>query len=57
MKNDLFEQPIRVIECENIGLLARKDINTIEPSPRQAAGNVLPETAVLRNTVRMKIDL
>ena len=27
----------------------------IEPSPRQAAGRVLPETAVLRSTVRIKI--
>jgi len=28
----------------------------IEPSPRQAAGNLLPGTAVLRSPVRMKID-
>ena len=27
----------------------------IEPSPRQAAGNVLPVTAVLRSTERMKV--
>ena len=27
---------------------------TIEPSPRQAAVNVLPVTAVLRSTVRIK---
>ena len=27
----------------------------IEPSPRQAAGNVLPVAAVLRSTVRMKV--
>jgi len=28
----------------------------IEPSPRLAAGNVLPVTAVLRGNVREKID-
>ena len=28
----------------------------IEPSPRHAAWNVLPETAALRGTLRMKID-
>ncbi len=28
---------------------------TFEPSPRQAAGNVLPVTAVLRSTERMKV--
>jgi hypothetical protein len=31
------------------------DVLEIEPSPRQAAGNVLPVTAVLRSTERMKV--
>ncbi len=31
------------------------DIDTIEPSPRQAAGKVLPVTALLHSTVRIKI--
>jgi len=31
-------------------------VKTIEPSARQAAGNVLPETAVLHSTGRKKSD-
>ncbi len=30
--------------------------HSIEPSPGQAAGNVLPVTALLRSTGREKID-
>ncbi len=33
----------------------RKYASDIEPSPRQAAGNVLPVPAVLRSTVRMNV--
>ena len=35
---------VHIRQCEGL----------IEPSPRQAAGNVLPVTAVLRSTVRIK---